>query len=294
MKKSTKNTSKKKSKAHQKKRMSNDEDFEIDPRLGGSKIKQSIKSTKKDKMRKSTDQDFKKVKSSIEQRSPYVHVEGNWDHPTVVKLINVPGHIKDDETEGKGKVSKAAQYIDEEHRNKASKVGFASTLSNLYDSQNRDASWICVFCKNYTHSSCLGDLFGPYYINQVNPSESFKNVELERIGNLEDQSFASTAPHKKDQTIDEKTEVWFHESCLYWTPGVCLVPPRLIGLEEAVADSRQLVCEYCKKSSANIFCRTRGCGLVTHFPCASLHGWSLVEETLIAFCPVHSNQVKVS
>lgn len=58
--------------------MLNDEDFEIDPRLGGSKIKQSIKTTKKDKLRKSTDQDFKKVKSSIEQRSPYVHVEGNW------------------------------------------------------------------------------------------------------------------------------------------------------------------------------------------------------------------------
>jgi len=58
--------------------MSNDEDFEIDPRLGGSKIKLSIKSTKKDKMRKSTDQDLKKVKNSIEQRSPYVHVEGNW------------------------------------------------------------------------------------------------------------------------------------------------------------------------------------------------------------------------
>ena len=43
-----------------------------------------------------------------------------------------------------------------------------------------------------------------------------------------------------DQT-DEKIEVWFHESCLIWAPGVCLVPPRLVGLDEAVSDSQQVV-----------------------------------------------------
>jgi len=36
----------------------------------------------------------------------------------------------------------------------------------------------------------------------------------------------------------EKKEVWFHESCLVWAPGVCLIPPRLVGLDEAIADSR--------------------------------------------------------
>jgi hypothetical protein len=40
---------------------------------------------------------------------------------------------------------------------------------------------------------------------------------------------------------DEKVEVWFHESCLIWAPGVCLVPPRLVGLDEAVSDSQQVV-----------------------------------------------------
>ena len=40
---------------------------------------------------------------------------------------------------------------------------------------------------------------------------------------------------------DEKIEVWFHETCLIWAPGVCLIPPRLIGLDEAVSDSQQVV-----------------------------------------------------
>jgi len=40
---------------------------------------------------------------------------------------------------------------------------------------------------------------------QVNPSESFKNVELKRIENLEDQSFASTAPHKKGKKLKRGT-----------------------------------------------------------------------------------------
>lgn len=40
----------------------------------------------------------------------------------------------------------------------------------------------------------------------------------------------------------EKMEVWFHESCVIWAPGVCLVPPRLVGLDEAIADSHQAVC----------------------------------------------------
>jgi len=96
-----------------------------------------------------------------------------------------------------------------------------------------------------------------------------------------------------EQSTIEKSEVWFHESCIYWAPGVCLVPPRLVGLDEAVADSQQLNCEYCKKKGGHINCRSRGCGLYSHFPCAALHGWSLKEDTLMALCPTHANQSSV-
>lgn len=68
-----------------------DDDFQIDPRLGGTKIKQSISNKGKDKKLKSTDQEPKKQKT-LEQRCPYVHIEGSWNLPNVVKIVN--GHVK--------------------------------------------------------------------------------------------------------------------------------------------------------------------------------------------------------
>ena len=84
--------------------------------------------------------------------------------------------MQEDDSEGKfiAKVTKAAQYVDDEHRSKAAKVGFTSTLSDKYDTHNRDVSWVCIFCQQYTHMQCLGDLYGPYYINEVINNQSIK------------------------------------------------------------------------------------------------------------------------
>ncbi len=82
----------KKKKNVKKKTFAKDEDdFEIDPRLGGTKIKQSISNKGKDKKLKSSDQEFKKNKT-FEQRFPYIHIEGSWNVPNVVKIVN--GHAK--------------------------------------------------------------------------------------------------------------------------------------------------------------------------------------------------------
>jgi fucose 4-O-acetylase-like acetyltransferase len=54
------------------------------------------------------------------------------------------------------------------------------------------------------------------------------------------------------------------------------------------------ICEYCKKRGGHIFCRSRGCGLRTHFPCAFTHGWLLKEETFMALCPFHLDQAGVT
>ena len=48
----------------------------------------------------------------------------------------------------------------------------------------------------------------------------------------------------ESSTTEERREVWFHESCVIWAPGVYLVPPRLLGLDEAIADSQQAVNEF--------------------------------------------------
>lgn len=87
-----KKTSKKKKTVKKKTFGKDEDDFEIDPRLGGSKIKQSISSKGKDKkLKSSTDQELKKSKT-FEQRFPYIHIEGSWNVPNVVKIVN--GHAK--------------------------------------------------------------------------------------------------------------------------------------------------------------------------------------------------------
>ena len=111
-----------------------------------------------------------KTQSEPQQRiPPYIRIEGSWNAPNVVKIVNA--HVKvsififhlphwisflyslnvfqEDDAEGKptAKLTKAAQYIDKEHRNKAAKVGFTSTLSDRYDTQTRDTSWVShIFC----------------------------------------------------------------------------------------------------------------------------------------------------
>ena len=82
---------KKRKKNGQKKSFADNNHFDIDPRLGGSKIKQTLSSKKKDKKSKSIDNEPKRNKV-FEQRFPYIHVEGTWTSPSVVKIIN--GHVK--------------------------------------------------------------------------------------------------------------------------------------------------------------------------------------------------------
>merc|ERR1712071_401575 len=313
-----------------KKSFSDDQHFDIDPRLGGSKIKQTVTSKMKDKKCKSSEYETKRSKV-YEQRYPYIHVEGAWNLPTTVKIIN--GHVKEDDSEGKfiAKVTKAAQYVDDEHRIKAAKVGFTSTLSDKYDTHNRDVSWVFIFCQQYTHMQCLGDLYGPYYINEVRPEPiwfSKKNPDTRQLINELEASPPAKPGSKKSkksqkkrnsltktdseipsatvpvstvteeevpiddihQESNEKKEVWFHESCLIWAPGVCLVPPRLVGLDEAISDSHQVVCDHCQKRGGHIFCRQRGCGTRAHYPCAVAHHWLLQEDEFLAFCPAHFNQ----
>ena len=40
-----------------------------------------------------------------------------------------------------------------------------STLSNKYDADTKDVTWVCVFCKLGPHKHELGDLFGPYIVS---------------------------------------------------------------------------------------------------------------------------------
>lgn len=50
---------------------------------------------------------------------------------------------------------------------------FASTLNSKYNAEEKDATWVCVFCKLGPHKYELGDLFGPYIISKLDAEYQF-------------------------------------------------------------------------------------------------------------------------
>nr|AGC92669.2 hypothetical protein [Heliconius erato] len=145
----------------------------------------------------------------------------------------------------------------------------ASTLGLRYDASTPDASWLCAFCERGPHHAGLGDLFGPYRLD-VN-CEDFRN--LDEASKLR---FASSSGG---------AEVWFHEACGVWAPGLLAAGSRLWGLAPAVCGARGAKCASCGKPGAALTCAARACKASTHVPCAST--WSLGED-FRALCPRHA------
>ncbi|XP_070068490.1 uncharacterized protein CG5098 isoform X1 [Drosophila takahashii] len=67
-------------------------------------------------------------------------------------------HSAEDVNEKQTKAKKAP------HERKNLRGMHSSTLSNRYDADTTDSTWICVFCKRGPHKLGLGDLFGPYLV----------------------------------------------------------------------------------------------------------------------------------
>lgn len=77
---------------------------------------------------------------------------------------------------------------------------------------------LCAFCHKRGGAMNLGFLYGPYKFDLEN-------------GNQID----------KESSRGHQRELWVHEDCAVWAPGVCLVGDQLIGLQEAVADGDNMV-----------------------------------------------------
>lgn len=92
--------------------------------------------------------------SSSKSRGPYIQIKGPRDSPLSVSVVNTP--INDDDGDHR-RVPKSKKFHDDsEYRHKVRSKGLhSSTLSNKYDAQTKDATWICVFCKRGPHASEL-------------------------------------------------------------------------------------------------------------------------------------------
>ncbi|XP_059614454.1 uncharacterized protein CG5098 [Phlebotomus argentipes] len=87
---------------------------------------------------------------------------------------------------------------------------------------------------------------------------------------------------------EESLEVWLHEDCIVWAPGVHIVGSRLVGLEAAVWGATRHKCTLCGKNGASIGCLERGCHDMSHVPCARQSNWALSDEDMKSQCVKHT------
>ncbi|XP_026841732.1 uncharacterized protein CG5098 isoform X2 [Drosophila persimilis] len=86
-------------------------------------------------------------------KSPFILIKPDGS----VSIKNT--HSAEDVNEKQTKAKKAP------HERKSLRGMHSSTLSNRYDADTTDSTWICVFCKRGPHKMGLGDLFGPYLVS---------------------------------------------------------------------------------------------------------------------------------
>lgn len=86
---------------------------------------------------------------------------------------------------------------------------------------------------------------------------------------------------------DHTYEVWTHEDCLVWAPGVHMVGTRVVGLEAAIWNCCRHLCKICNNYGAVLNCLHHGCQAKAHYICAHKQNWRLTDG-FQAFCELHT------
>lgn len=139
----------------------------VNKRNGGKSMnkKNGRPSEKTDKSDKKTKSKDELIVEAAKFSGPYVHIEK--DGTQIV--INTPLTEEIAEKQSKFKKSYGIQAASDRNKIRGLHV---STLSNKYDADTTDHSWMCVFCKLGPHKYGLGDLFGPFILSTE--SEEFQ------------------------------------------------------------------------------------------------------------------------
>jgi PHD-like zinc-binding domain len=248
-----------------------------------------------------------KVKPDV---APFVQIQKDGSFAIVNQTVN-----GDDDAEKAVNKTKKAPNSD---RHKVIRGLHMSTLSNKYDAEQRDLTWICAFCKLGPHKNKLGDLFGPYIISKT--SEDYSHCLQDPVDDVFRQSnknkFVKTPPasaekpkkkRKSNAAVavpvvngtmteeeifsgmskvdDNNFEVWMHEECIVWATGVYMIGSKIIGMEAAIWSSTRYRCAYCNLNGAMLSCLSRECRKPSHFGCAR-KGWKL-DDDFKTFCEIH-------
>ncbi|KAF4513838.1 UNVERIFIED_CONTAM: hypothetical protein B566_EDAN016671 [Ephemera danica] len=191
---------------------------------------------------------------SVERpRGPYVRIDGPRDSPIHVSVYNsTRGEDEDGERPSaacalKYNRKKLSWQNENDLRQRVQGLGFSSTMASHYDAFKLDESWRCAFCKRGSHSDGMGDLFGPYFIQQeadvlaMQQAEDAKKTKTKKKRRKSTEDPQKTSKKSKasgsgaqDNPVPGTWEVWVHEPCAVWAAGVHLVGPRMVGLQEAI------------------------------------------------------------
>jgi hypothetical protein len=289
---------------------------------GRGKGEKGLKSKGGDKKDKNTEQKKPKVKENGRSKvkvdaAPFLQIQRDGSFSIVNQTAN-----GDDDAEKAS--SKPKKITTEKHKHIRGLHG--STLSNKYDAEKRDTTWVCIFCKLQPHKFKLGDLFGPYIISKTSKEYSlcledpandiFRQGNRNKFAPISPPITSPTPTKKKKKTSegsprklasplpvappelspelfngmtkidDDHYEIWFHEDCLVWAPGTYIIGSKINGLEAAVWQSTRHQCTSCNKNGAMMACLQRGCKKESHYVCAKKN-WKLCDD-FKTFCELHS------
>lgn len=166
-------------------------------------------------------------------------------------------------------------------------------------------------------SQHMGDLFGPYLVTtdcpdyasmmndphdtlfkgNINRHESFfQNKQSQRTKKIkldtDSSDIVSSFPNEEmylgmTEAGTNSFEIWLHEDCAVWAPGLFLVGPKIVGLEAAVWSCCTMRCSLCNVLGATVACIKRGCHKTMHVNCARANLWSLSEDDFMVYCSEH-------
>ena len=91
--------------------------------------------------------------------------------------------------------------------------------------------WVCTFCQHISNYRDMGDLFGGYNIQPHTP------LPAKMTSHRKTSDLRQLPPDKNNRP----NEIWFHERCIIWSPGVYMHAGNLYGVYEAITAAFQTV-----------------------------------------------------